>query len=813
MRKHVNSFWFKAINFIICGLAIVGCIGGIAGMLIYGMMPEKSEVYDIVNGNIAGNYSAQMIGQLINGDLDSLDSCENNTNMRYAIIKSSEASYSKLTASNSTYIYGGSDAIKKGKYINRYVDNGSKNIPGFNLINVLCAMEYYNEYSDWKDESYSNVATISQVAIDVENAQFCVFAGDYVYLPQKVEVTLDDINGFTTKTFILSDEATEFGEYKDFYTGETLTSEIIESWIDNDSDESIDYVQVYGTGSNCLTCNYYEGSSSSVYELAVHSIVNLDKEELPKDSRIVDASIQTKDVIENISYYYVVAWIDDNYVVHDYFTEAKSLVDLAMTLGKYAWLLEVISAIVFIVTAFILCLSVGRRPNDNDIVLRWVDKVPFAIYTCVIFIIEGLLIAGALAPFELSMTNYAQVLVVVFECTMAGIYLGLYYLAGIITRIKAHVFMRYTLWHYFMIPFKKLNARIKTDYQRALENTPLFGKMMLAFVVVFIVELVTILLSASASDAISFAPIILWLILIKIVEFGAIFKVVTQFDTIDKGTDAIISGDTEYKVDTSNMFSVLKKHGDDVNRISDGINLAVEERIKSERMRTELITNVSHDIKTPLTSIINYVDLIKKENFEDETMTAYVEVLDRQSVRLKKLLEDLLEASKASTGNIEVNLEEMDVAILLNQLVGEYTERFEAKNLSLVMDTHGFEQMYIKADGRHIWRVFDNLLNNICKYAMEGTRVYIDIDSLSDADTDLDGTKPTHVKIVFKNISATQLNISSDELMERFVRGDSSRNTEGSGLGLSIAQSLMKVMGGDMKLEVDGDLFKVVLTI
>ena len=257
---------------------------------------------------------------------------------------------------------------------------------------------------------------------------------------------------------------------------------------------------------------------------------------------------------------------------------------------------------------------------------------------------------------------------------------------------------------------------------------------------------------------------------------------------------------------------------------------------------------MSHDIKTPLTSIINYVDLIKKEDIQDAKMTEYVDVLDRQSIRLKKLLEDLLEASKASTGNLEVNLEKMDVAILLNQLVGEYTEKLAARSLSLVMDTHGFEQVYIMADGRHIWRVFDNLLNNICKYAMEGTRVYIDIlsqnpqgmkasnaaglnvDNLdeqkesryynqaeaaevgSDAQDEANEAA-THVSIVFKNISASQLNISSDELMERFVRGDSSRNTEGSGLGLSIAQSLMKIMGGDMALEVDGDLFKATLTI
>ena len=340
-------------------------------------------------------------------------------------------------------------------------------------------------------------------------------------------------------------------------------------------------------------------------------------------------------------------------------------------------------------------------------------------------------------------------------------------------------------------------------------------------------------MAVAMSGAYTPIPAVFWLILIKAVEFGTIVMALMQFNEIEKGTEEIVNGNTSYKIDTEKMYLDLKKHGENINSISDGISLAVEERMKSERMKTELITNVSHDIKTPLTSIINYVDLIKKEDIKDEKMSEYVEVLDRQSVRLKKLLEDLLEASKASTGNLEVNMEKMDVAILLNQLVGEYTERLENRKLSLVMDTHGFEQVYIMADGRHIWRVFDNLLNNICKYAMEGTRVYIDITSLNtrsaaanksddvnvEAYTECPNTyesdeqEPVHVNIVFKNISASQLNISSDELMERFVRGDSSRNTEGSGLGLSIAQSLMKIMGGDMKLEVDGDLFKVVLTI
>ena len=227
---------------------------------------------------------------------------------------------------------------------------------------------------------------------------------------------------------------------------------------------------------------------------------------------------------------------------------------------------------------------------------------------------------------------------------------------------------------------------------------------------------------------------------------------------------------------------------------------AVNEKMKSERMRTELITNVSHDIKTPLTSIINYVDLIKKEKPENEKIKEYIGVLDRQSVRLKKLIEDLVEASKASTGNLTVNLAECEAGVLLSQTVGEFDERLKNAGLTPVLNIPE-EPVKIMADGRHLWRVFENLTGNVCKYSMPGTRVYMEL-------VKRDGK----AVITFKNISKYELNISGEELMERFVRGDKSRNTEGSGLGLSIARSLTELQKGEMRIEVDGDLFKVTLT-
>jgi len=248
------------------------------------------------------------------------------------------------------------------------------------------------------------------------------------------------------------------------------------------------------------------------------------------------------------------------------------------------------------------------------------------------------------------------------------------------------------------------------------------------------------------------------------------------------------------------MRGEFKNYAEHLNQIGSGMQTALDERMKSEHFKTELITNVSHDIKTPITSIINYVDLLTKEDVENPKVQEYLEVLTRQSARLKKLIEDLIEASKASSGVLKVNWEKCVPEVLLTQAAGEYEERLQAKNLELVIH-HPEEELSVLADGRHLWRVFDNLLNNIYKYAQPGTRVYLDLEQ-----------DERNVSIVFRNISKSPLHMTGEELQERFVRGDSSRNTEGSGLGLSIAQSLTELMHGSFHLLVDGDFFKVTLT-
>ena len=278
-------------------------------------------------------------------------------------------------------------------------------------------------------------------------------------------------------------------------------------------------------------------------------------------------------------------------------------------------------------------------------------------------------------------------------------------------------------------------------------------------------------------------------------------KWILGYRKIEDGIEHISNGETDYQISKKYMPKGLEKSADSLNNISWAVAASAQKQIKAERFRTELITNVSHDLKTPLTSIVNYVDLLSAEPMESEKRKGYIEVLQRQSSRLKKLLFDLVEASKASTGNINTVIEPTNISTLLNQAAGEYTDKARKRGLEISMDLPE-NDIYLNTDGRLLWRVFDNLLGNACKYSMPGTRIYMSRQK-----------EENRRSVTFKNISKERLNISADELMERFVRGDSSRNTEGSGLGLSIAQSLTEILGGKLEISIDGDLFKAIVKI
>lgn len=332
---------------------------------------------------------------------------------------------------------------------------------------------------------------------------------------------------------------------------------------------------------------------------------------------------------------------------------------------------------------------------------------------------------------------------------------------------------------------------------QAVRVLPFTWRTILAFLCYFFLNLLLFLLTDQQGGV--FAALA-WLAL-NIAVLVFLCRWAISFRQLCQGAEAIAQGDLDYQIDVQRMPGDLRTHAQALNNIAAGLSGALEEKMKSERFKAELITNVSHDLKTPLTSIINYVDLLKTTQQTDPNAQAYIEVLDRKSQRLKKLTEDLVEASKASTGVLRVEREKIGLAQLLDQALGEWTEKLESRRLTVVSSVPDGET-WVYADGRHLWRVIDNLLSNCAKYAMEGTRVYLDLTR-----------GKGQVSLSVKNISREPLNIPPERLMERFVRGEESRSTEGSGLGLSIARSLTELQGGTFALSVDGDLFKATVTL
>ena len=291
------------------------------------------------------------------------------------------------------------------------------------------------------------------------------------------------------------------------------------------------------------------------------------------------------------------------------------------------------------------------------------------------------------------------------------------------------------------------------------------------------------------------------IIILDLLCYGRLFRGAKQREKIDGALKSISEGGTNVNLSEEEFTGPELETAKSINNISVGLTSAVSDQVKSERLKADLITNVSHDIKTPLTSIISYVGLLKRENIDNEKAAEYIDILERKSQRLKNLTEDLVEASKASSGNIRIDFTKLDIVELSEQAAAEFEDKFSAKSLEFCL-TRPETPVFVNADGRHLWRVFENLFNNASKYSLEGTRVYGDV-----------GTDGENAFFTIKNVSAMKLNISPEELTERFVRGDISRTTEGSGLGLSIAKSLASLMGGELKIEIDGDLYKATVNL
>ncbi len=437
---------------------------------------------------------------------------------------------------------------------------------------------------------------------------------------------------------------------------------------------------------------------------------------------------------------------------------------------------------------FLMAAAGHRSSAGGAVVLNPIDRIPFDLYLIIVGCLFGLLFA----VLDRMYYTWGEYLLYGLIATAAIVLLPAVCMT-FAARLKVRQLWKNTLIYKLFLLCKRYGHKVWRGIVYLCRRLPLFWKALLAYIGICFIEFWFIIgFSYSSGELLVF-----WF-LEKLALAALLIFAVLNLQALKQGAKALADGNLQHKILTKYMFWEFKNHAEQLNSIGDGMQKAVEAQLKNERLKTELITNVSHDIKTPLTSIINYVDLLKKEELNNETAAGYLEILDRQSARLKKLTEDLVEASKADTGNIPVHFEKTDVSVLLAQVTGEYEEKLAAKNLQIVPDIRSHAQ--IMADGRLLQRIFENLLGNVCKYAMENTRVYLTCED--------DGNE---VQISFKNISKYPLNITSDELTERFVRGDSSRNTEGSGLGLSIAKSLARLQNAQLHLYIDGDLFKAMI--
>ena len=464
-----------------------------------------------------------------------------------------------------------------------------------------------------------------------------------------------------------------------------------------------------------------------------------------------------------------------------------------------------ISLIMILVMGGFLIAASGHRKGKETIICNAFDRVPYDVFLGAAIV----LVVSVNNLFLYYSYSTRDEIFLAFICTAVVAFMIPPFLMTTATRLKTSgwaMFANTLIWRLCKLLVRLVKwvfGKLRDLFRFLGRHFNLYWKWIGGLAGIALLRFILVAASGSAGLAIMLDLVCAALLAVFLI------RVIVQMYRLKDGAKKIADGETDYKIDTTHMLPEFAAHGETLNCIQDSVRVAVAERMKSERMKTELITNVSHDIKTPLTSIINYVDILSKEGDLSDKEAEYLAVLQRQSARLKKLIEDLIEASKASTGNLEVHMEPTDVEMLLEQALGEFEERLAACKLQPVVTNYLTKKYgaqadcHVMADGRHLWRVFDNLIGNIIKYAQPNSRVYIDIDE----------AEPGEITVTFKNISKEPLNISGDELKERFVRGDRSRNTEGNGLGLSIAQSLMELQNGKVEIMIDGDLFKVVLLL
>ena len=568
----------------------------------------------------------------------------------------------------------------------------------------------------------------------------------------------------------------EIGSYIDYIIIDKETNEIYTNIRSNDYNKEIENMKNAEnhwnyTDENIDTDIKYINTDNIIYN-SVYQYASSDGE----DTYIVNKNITGYDIYSRYN--------EDKVNQLTNFELAKQIYNFALNNQQLPVYVLPISTFLLLIIVIYLLWAIGHEKGKEEIQLNTIDSIPYEILLIFAFILVTIFLT-----ITIQILNFANYILLILGSVF---YVLCYLICAVVAvttikRIKAKKFLKsfliYSIWKWV----KRKYENAKKVLEAKVENKKIFWYYW-GFV------LISIILAGFFTTGLA----IIALIVFWIWTYYKIKQYNKRQEEIRNALKDIYNGKNNVYVNEDELQGILKEMAIYVNDISGGFSNAIEESLKSERLKTELITNVSHDIKTPLTSIINYVDLLKKENIENEKVKEYIDILDKKSQRLKKLTEDLVEASKASSGNVKLNIEEINIKELINQTIGEFKDKFEEKGLT-IETTMPDQELIIKADNRYIYRIIENLFSNVTKYAQENSRVYIDIEK----------NKESKVKISIKNISKEKLNISSDELMQRFVRGDKSRYTEGSGLGLSIAKSLTELQKGKFDIKIDGDLFRV----
>ena len=615
----------------------------------------------------------------------------------------------------------------------------------------LDAYQYYYSHTE-NIENNEEVKSINYYTdINGSNVSWLIIDNDTKEAYTNLSYSIDTSNIENIKNKIVSNQ--KYWKYQDGN---------IETTIDKLSNDNIDYID------------------SGLNQEGIETVGIID-ESAEEYSGLFDDKKNGEGTKNNYTIY--TALLDDMEYVDNIYGDRLLYNTLSIVNQNLVFLIPFLVGLIIALIPVVI-IGVGRTRKQEGISLNWYDKILIELAALI-----AMFIGCIGAVFTVSVGGASTVVTFTLEISIIAVGILIMYLACIlffetvIKRIKTHTFIKTTIAYWLYTKIKDLFDNIKVT-----------RRLILYFILFILANLFCFAMMWTDG----FPGLVLAIILYAI-TFSFLLKRVKSYSKISKTINELYKGDTDIHLEESEFCKEMQETAKEINDIAGGLSNAIEEKLKSERLKTELITNVSHDIKTPLTSIINYVDLLKKEGVDGEKAKEYLDILDNKSQRLKKLTEDLVEASKASSGAIKLNMDRLNVNELIKQVSGEFEDKFKLHKLQEII-TLPENDVYINADSRYMYRVLENLYSNISKYALEGTRVYTDIIE-----------EDNIISVELKNVSKQKLNISVDELMQRFVRGDTSRNTEGSGLGLSIARSLTELQQGKFNIYLDGDLFKVTI--